>query len=398
MNSKNFISALAVAFVDNFGLSLVLVLFAPLILNPEYGFFSKSLPMGAKNILLGLALGSFPFFQFFGAPFWGDIGDRWGRRKALIYTLIGTIIGHLLTAVAVFSASYLFLLGSRAMAGFFSGNTSLCMAIISDISHDAKQKARNFGILTVFWGLGFIFSMALGGSFYFNPYLPFYIAGALTFLGLAIVYFLFSETHRPVAHVHFDPIKSLHEIGKAIQVEEMRPFLYILFVWGTGWFINFQWFAPVSIERFRATESMITASLVVFGVFWTLGGVFLNPFLVNRFSSYRLSLITIFIVGCLVGLSGLSKSYLLFSIFFTLSALFSSVSLSNLMNLVSLSAPKEYQGKAMGFSQSFFSLCGIIVPFSGGLLADVSIKLLYPVSAFMLLLASLFLYKKRLQN
>ncbi|MBX7066228.1 MAG: MFS transporter [Parachlamydiales bacterium] len=391
---RNFISALAVAFIDNFGLSLVLVLFAPLILNPEYGFFSKSLSVGTKNVLLGIAMGSFPFFQFFGAPFWGDVGDRWGRRKALIYTLIGTAIGHLLTALAIFTSSFIFLLISRAIAGFFSGNASICMAIVSDISHDAKLKARNFGILTVFWGIGFILSMAIGGSLYFNPYLPFYIAAALTFLGFGIVYFLYSETHKPLHHVSFDWIKSLHEIGKALHVSEMRPFLYILFVWGTGWFINFQWFTPVSMERFSATEPMITKSLVVLGIFWALGGVLLNPVLVKRFSSLKLAFATILVVGCLVALSSLSTTYMLFSVFFTLSALLSPVSLSNLFNLVSQSAPKEYQGKAMGFSQSFFSLCGLLVPLAGGLLADISIYALYPISAIILLLASLLLWKK----
>lgn len=394
MLSRNFISALAVAFVDNFGLSLVLVLFAPLILNPEYGFFSKSISLGAKNIFLGIALGAFPFFQFFGAPFWGDVGDRWGRRKALIYTLIGTAAGHLLTALAIFSSSFIFLLASRAIAGFFSGNASICMAIISDISHDAKLKARNFGVLTVFWGLGFILSMAIGGVLSFNPYLPFYIAAALTFLGLAIVHFLYSETHKPAAQVHFDWIKSVHEIGKALHVAEMRPFLYILFVWGCGWFINFQWFTPVGIERFSASESMITMSLMVLGLFWTLGGVALNPLLVKRFSSQKLCFATVLVVACLVALSSISWSYFFFSVFFSLSALLSPVSLSNLFNLVSQSAPKEYQGKAMGFSQSFFALCGMLVPLGGGFLADVSIHLLYPLSAGLLFLASFLLWKR----
>ncbi|MBX7067547.1 MAG: hypothetical protein K1X28_09995 [Parachlamydiales bacterium] len=70
-HTKSLISALVVAFLDNFGYSIVFILFAPLILNPEYGFFSGAVSVGVKNLWLGVLVGIFPFFLFFGAPFWG---------------------------------------------------------------------------------------------------------------------------------------------------------------------------------------------------------------------------------------------------------------------------------------------------------------------------------------
>ena len=400
-NQKSFISALAVGFIDNFGYSLVFILFAPLILNPEYGFFSNEISEGTKNILLGLLIGVFPLFLFFTAPFWGDIGDRWGRKKSLILTLLGTVLGHLLSAFAIFLQSYLFLLIARAIAGFFSGNISLCLATVSDVSPDGKTKARNFGILSVFLGIGWISAMFVGGylsdptlSPLFSPFLPFYLVALITFIGFLIVKWLFVETHERHP-VHFDWMKSVHEIKSSLEHPAMRPFFYALFAWSLGWFFTFQWFAPVSLEQFHVTQETVSSYLVILGICWVIGGVFLNPLLLKKISSTSLSLFSIlFTVVCIV-LSSLSSHYLPFSLFFSLSALSAPVSLSNILNLVSASATPSIQGKAMGFTQSFQALGGAIVPFLGGVLANYSIASIFPTGAALLFISCLILAKKR---
>ncbi|MBX7067548.1 MAG: MFS transporter [Parachlamydiales bacterium] len=98
----------------------------------------------------------FSVFPLFRRPLLGDVGDRWGRKRALVITLLGTVFGHLLTAVAIFFQSFVFLLAARAVSGFLSGNVSICLATISDVSPDPKTKGRNFGLLTVFFGMGWI--------------------------------------------------------------------------------------------------------------------------------------------------------------------------------------------------------------------------------------------------
>jgi DHA1 family tetracycline resistance protein-like MFS transporter len=403
--TKSLISTLAVAFLDNFGYSIVFILFAPLILSPEYGFFSSSVSEGSKNILLGVLTGVFPFFLFFGAPFWGDVGDLWGRKKALVWTILGTIVGHILTAVAILFESYIFLLFARALAGFLSGNVSICLAIISDISPDPKTKGRNFGLLTVFLGIGWILSMLVGGYLsdpnlgsFFNPALPFYIAAGLTFLGYLAVQVLLTETHRAHAHLKFDLIKSIRDIGIALQTKQMRPFLYVLLFWSLGWFFTFQWFTPVSIESFHVTQETVSSHLIALGICWIIGGVILNPIFLKKTNSYKLSIYSILCLAVGVFLCSLSSQYWLFSLFFALSALAAPISLSNILNEVAISSPAEIQGKAMGFSQSFQALAGIIVPFAGGAIANLSIDAIYPLSAFLILFSCLLLFRSKKVN
>jgi DHA1 family tetracycline resistance protein-like MFS transporter len=401
-HTKSLISALVIAFLDNFGYSIVFILFAPLVLNPEYGFFSGAVSVGVKNLWLGVLVGIFPFFLFFGAPFWGDVGDLWGRKRALVITILGTVLGHLLTAVAIFFESFAFLLIARAISGFLSGNVSICLATISDVSTDTKTKGRNFGLLTVFFGMGWILAMLVGGYLsdptvfrFFNPSVPFYLAAGLVFLGYLVVQFLFVETHKPRKDVHFDLIKSVHDIKAALRMHDTRPVLYILLMWSFGWYFTFQWFTPVSLEIYHVSQQTVSTHLVFLGACWIIGGVLLNPLLIKRFSSRTLSIYSILFVALFIFLCSISSQFWLFSLFFSLSALSAPIGLSNIFNILSSSAHSDIQGKVMGFAQSFQALAGVVIPFAGGALANISINTIYPLSGFLLLISCWLLLRQK---
>ena len=397
-HKSSFVSVLAIAFLDNFGLSLVFILFAPLILNPQYGFVPSTWSEGAKNLLLGLLIGAFPLFTFFGAPLWGDIGDRLGRKKAFIYTILGTLFGHLISAFSIYAENLTFLLLSRIIAGFFSGNISLCMATVTDLSGTSKKRAHNFGLLTVSMGLGWISAMLIGGilsdptiSSYFSPVLPFFIVAALTFMGYLLIQFYFVETHPPQKTIHFDLIKSFHDLKEALHIQAIRPFLLILLIWSIGWFFTFQWFAPISLEKYQSSQSLISLYLSLLGICWIIGGLLINSLLVKWFSSKALAFYSILFCSLFVFLSGIASQYFFFGLFFWATALAAPVSLSNLLNVVSISAPRSIQGKAMGFTQSIQALAAIIVPLVGGELANLSISSIFPISAALLLCSSIYL-------
>lgn len=390
---KTLLSALAVAFLDNFGYSFVFILFAPLVLDPQYGFFSAAVSEGSKNLWLGVLIGAFPVFTFFGAPFWGDFADRFGRKQALIWTILGTAAGHFLSALAIYSQSYFFLLATRAAAGFFSGNISICLATVSDLSSTAALKSRNFGMVGVVMGIGWILAMVLGGDLsdpktfsFASPALPFFLTAALTFGGFWVVKRWFSETHERKEGVVFDWIKSIHDIKQALKIGEMRPFLIVMLFWSFGWFFTFQWFTAISIERFSASQGTASLYLVFLGLCWMIGGVAINPLLVKRYSTRALALASVLATGAVVLAASFSSSYPVFSIAFALCALAAPVSFSNCLNLVALSAPDTIQGKAMGFSQSFQAVAGIAVPLAGGVIAQWNIGAIFPLaSAFLFL-------------
>lgn len=404
-NSHSLFSAFTIAFLDNFGLSLVFIMFAPLILNPSYGFFSNQTPEGTKNIFLGVLIGAFPILTFFSAPFWGDFADRFGRKKAFLLTILGTVAGHLLSALGIFLESYAFLLTARALAGFFSGNISICLAIISDLSSNSKVKGKNLGIWTVVLGFGWILAMLLGGYLsdptlapFFTPVLPFLIAAFLTFCGYLVVHFWFTETHHRKESVHFDLIKSLHDIKNALYHHLTRPYFFTVLFWSLGWFFTFQWFTAVSLEKFHVSQETTSLYLIVLGIVWMFGGIFLNPLLVKKFAPSAIALGSIFFTAFFILSTTLTDDYFTFSLLFWIATLSAPVGLSTMLNIVSSSVPGSIQGKVMGFTQSFQSLAGVLVPLAGGSLAKIDIGLIFPVGSILLFLAFLLLFFKTIQK
>lgn len=399
---KTLFSVLFVACIDNFGFGLVFILFAPLLLDPQYNMLAMTASQAERNIFLGVLYLSFPLMQLFGAPLLGDIADRFGRKKAFYATILGTSLGYFFSAVAISLHSYAFLLVSRLITGFCAGNLSICLASIADLSDDEKSRARNFGWITVIWGVSWPIAILIGGylsdpsiSRHFNPALPFYITFLLSLASLGMIAKLFKETHLQEKKVAIDLIKGVHNVILALKIKQIRPFFFILLLWTIGWGLTVQWYGAYSIEKFKISQQVISWGLVLQGMFWSMGGSLLNPLLLKKFSTQFTAIIGylfafIFILAC-----SFATTFWTFSWIYFISALGGSFALSNTMNLCSLSAQKTIQGKVMGLSQSMMSLGWFIVPIFGAALGSLNVSFFYPTAALIMLMGGLLLIKQK---
>ncbi len=400
---KTLFSVLFVACIDNFGFGLVFILFAPLMLDPKYGMLSLEATQGLRNTMLGILFLSFPLMQFFGAPLLGDIADRFGRKKAFYATIVGATLGYLCSAFAISLHSYVFLLFSRLWTGFFSGNLSICLAAVADLSKDEKSRAKNFGWVTVVWGFSWPLAILVGGylsdpsvSTYFNPALPFYITTLLSLATLLVIAKLFKETHPSASKVQIDVLKGVHNVIIATKIKTIRPFFLILLLWTIGWGLGVQWYGAYSIEKFKISQLIISWGLILQGIFWVFGGSFINPLLLRKLSVRTtaivgLALATLFILAC-----SLMDTFWSFSWVYFISAIGAAFALSNVMNLCSMSAPKAVQGKAMGLSQSMMSFGWFLVPAFGAAMGNYDISLFYPIAAMFIMIACLLLIFEKL--
>lgn len=399
---KTLFSVLFVACIDNFGFALVVILFAPLLLDPQYGMLSASTTLGERNAFLGVLYLAFPFMQFFGAPLLGDIADRFGRKKAFYASILGASLGYLLSAIAISSKSYFFLLASRLLTGFFAGNLSICLASIADLSHDEKSRARNFSWVTVVWGFSWPFAMLVGGylsdtsiSPYFSPELPFYLTLLLSLASLVIIAKLFKETHPKEAKLRIDLFKGIRNVLQAFHIKPLRPYFLILLLWTIGWGLTVQWYGAYSIERFSVSQEVISWGLILQGAFWMMGGSIFNPLLLKKFSSKTAGLIGFVLAVIFIATCALATNFWSFSWVYFVSAIGAAFSLSNTMNLCSLAAPLSIQGKAMGLNQSMMALGWVIVPICGTLLGNLEIRLFYLIASAVLLISGLLLVKEK---
>ncbi len=401
---RSFFSLLFVIAIDNFGYALVLILFAPLMLSPEYHLLPEGTSVAVRNIYLGVLFITFPLTQFLGAPILGDYADRFGRKKALYISIIGVIIGFLLSGIACLIRSVSFLIISRLFTGFFAGNQAICMSAVADISPNEKIRSKNFGIVTVAFGVSFILSMLVGGYFsdpvvskFFNPSLPFWITAVLTLLSLIAVRKFYTETHKTKEKASFDLLKSMHNIVIAFKIKEVRPYFLVILAWNLGWGISIQWFSDYSLLEFKVSQLAITWGLSIFGLFWMLGGLLVNPLLLKRYNSLMIASVGFFFTSLFLFLMMAFEQYTLFCLMYSLSAIFSACAFSNSLNLVSINAPEEVQGKMMGISQSMLSLGRMITALLGGYLVVKNTEFLFPFAAIVLLIALLILVVKRLK-
>lgn len=137
-----------IVFLDLVGFGMII---------PVLPFYAEHL--GIAPSLVIFLFGLYSFGQLFGAPLWGALSDRMGRRPILLATLAANALANIVLA---FAGNAWQLAVSRLVSGLAAGNISIAYAYLADITTDA-ERPRALGMLGAAFGLGFILGPALGG-------------------------------------------------------------------------------------------------------------------------------------------------------------------------------------------------------------------------------------------
>ncbi|TAQ88473.1 hypothetical protein B7494_g3184 [Chlorociboria aeruginascens] len=128
-------------------------------LNAYKASFARPIDSRYDIVLLGGALGSlFSLLQAIASPIIGILSDRYGRRTALLFSMIGNILSVLLWVCATDFRTFLL---SRVVGGLSEGNVQLAIAIATDIS-DEKQRGATMALVGICFSISFTFGPALG--------------------------------------------------------------------------------------------------------------------------------------------------------------------------------------------------------------------------------------------
>jgi MFS family permease len=130
-------------------------------LNAYKNSFSKPINDRYDIVLLGGALGSiFSLCQAIASPVIGTLSDRYGRRTALLWSMVGNIASVALWCAATDFRTFL---ASRIVGGLSEGNVQLAMAIATDISSD-EERGKTMAMVGACFSIAFTFGPALGAA------------------------------------------------------------------------------------------------------------------------------------------------------------------------------------------------------------------------------------------
>ena len=114
--------------------------------------------------------------QFLFSPVQGALSDRFGRRPVILASNFGLGLDYILMALA---PSLWWLFVGRVISGITAASISTANAYIADVT-PPEQRAGQFGMIGVAFGVGFIIGPALGGLLgSIDPRLPFWVAAGL---------------------------------------------------------------------------------------------------------------------------------------------------------------------------------------------------------------------------
>ncbi|MGL4347816.1 MAG: MFS transporter [Chitinophagaceae bacterium] len=402
---KSLISLLSIVLIDMLGVGIVLPIITPLLTQPKYGFLI-GYSEGDRTLFLGYIIASFLIAQFIGAPILGSLADKYGRRKMLLASLLGSFTGYILFAIAIYEKDIILCFVSRIIAGFMGGNITIAQSAIADIT-SPKNRSKVFGYIGMCFGVGFIIGPFLGGFFsdsskspLFTMYTPYIITAFLNLLNLINIYFIFKET------LHYKIIEKtkLNEGFKNIQKAFKHPVLRDIFL------INFLFSAAMScfqnyIQLF--TESKFHYSIQQMGYWFGYIGlwIILTQGLLNRklsiiYQPTKILQISILGYGIAVfGITCIQQGNMLYYIF-PLLAVFQALTVPNIAAKVSVTSKNEEQGSMLGVNQSMASLGMLIPPILDAYLIkgfNINMPMFlasgFAVVSWLFLLYSLYLHK-----
>jgi DHA1 family tetracycline resistance protein-like MFS transporter len=311
---------------------------------------------------LGVLTAVFSFFQLITAPILGALSDRFGRKLIIVVCLLFIGLSYALLAN---SQTFLMAFLARGLAGMFTGNVSVVLASVADLSSE-KNRAKYMGYIGAGTGIGFILGPVIGGFIAgdsveeANLHLVFYIAAIFTTLAGILAMFFLKETlsvKSTKIDIHF--WTKLKRVTNIIFFKKELVFLLYLSV--------FMWFSFTSVNVFLTTWSVEKFNISPFHL-GLIGTVFaLIAALVQVISPYFLSGGKAILIGFQI--SALSMFAMLFNPGWEVLAIIV-ISLAtgigilfpNLNSTISLYGSSQQRGFILGMSQSASTLGQTIGP------------------------------------
>lgn len=298
--------------------------------------------------------------QFLFASVMGGLSDKYGRRPVILASLLGFSINFLIQGLA---PSIIWLFVGRVLSGITGASITPASAYISDVSTD-ENRAKNFGLIGMAFGLGFIIGPVLGGLLgQFGNRVPFFAASILCLVNFVYGYFVLPESldkahRRPFEWKRANPIGSLLRLKKYPKILGLVIALIFMYIAFHSVQSNWSFF---TMYQFHWDEKWVGISLGVSGLMAALVQGGLIRWITPKIGDKRAIVygLIFYAIGMLL-FAFATKSWMMFAILVVYGL--GGIAGPSLQSLISSVVPKSEQGELQGALASLVSATSIVGP------------------------------------
>lgn len=391
---------LAVILIDSMGFGLIYPILGPLFMAKTAGILPAAASLALRDFLFGITLGCFTLTMIISAPFLGDLSDHYGRKKVLIYSLLGTFLALVISALGVTWHSIALLILGRCAAGFAAGSQPIAQAAIADISSN-DNKAINMAWLGFVSCFGFVIGPMIGGYFtnsnwvsWFNYSTPFYVSGLLALLNAIAVKFTFKETFYPHTNTEIQPLKGIGLLISAFSIPKIRQLVIVTLLLQMGFAIYITFMSIFIVQKFHYNSTVVGHFMAYFGIVAALTYLF-----GVRYSIRIFGLENSVVIGLIVMAFSILSLFWPYEWLIWLTVIpiggFDGIIYTALLTLFSNAVDPDSQGWVMGVNTSVSAVAWGIGAILAGFIGSFHSYLPFIISATLVLLALLqFIYIK----
>ncbi|MFZ7942920.1 MFS transporter [Neobacillus sp. 19] len=368
----------------------------------SFGIIIPILPAYLESInqggtAAGLMIALFAGAQLIFSPIAGKWADQFGRRKMIIYGLIGLTI-----SMFVFYGfhSIWWLYASRIIGGI--GAALLVPAIfayVADIT-TMDQRAKGNSLVSAAMSLGIVIGPGIGGFLAdFGLKVPLLISALVSLVAVLFSIYVLKESNTSeIKELPDDEESMARKMFRSVKMPYFIP-LIITLVMSFG-LMAFESVLGLFVDnQFGATPQQIAIMVTSTGIVSAIVQLFVVDRIVSRFGEGIVLIIFLGVstVGFLLSL--LASTYTLFFGVTLLIFLATSILRPVLNTLISKMAGNE-QGFAMGMNNAYMSIGNVLGPTLAGMLYDVNIIYPFIMGLIFLILTMMvtIIWQKRLDN
>lgn len=387
--------------IDVMGLGLVFPVLPGLFFDSARAIVASDTSMTMRQFYYGLSLCVWPIGLFVGAPFFGDLSDKYSRKIVIAICLIGVAVTYVFSAVALQQQSLFIFLLSRVLSGFFSGSFPIAQAMMVDIS-DESNKAKNISMVTLAASLGFVIGPlvtslstipAFSGIFDFST--PFYIAAIFSILNFISVLLFLPKMLATNPGIKAHIFRGLFVVKEVLTDKRISKLFmaFIIFFLGWGFYVAALPLTLREVFDYSVSQTALVFALLAAG---NIAGILvLQPYMLRTFRLKTCCLISGLALTFLVGISlDVQWPWIQwFSAFFASCIMM--VFYTAVMTLFSNSVGEKEQGKVMGGADACMSISWLISGFILGFSVQFYILLPLIIGTVSLLIGALFFVSKK---